>query len=176
MCMSAEWVTAIATALLFAVTAILAFAAWKQLPMIAGQVRALAEQIRLSREAEANAERRQREWETVRACERYDVDPVLEAVTSRIHASSNKGTDYSTVEKRDLICLLNYFDGLAVGIEQGLYIEGIVRDHLGLIIDKLVQRFLIANLVEKQGYDNLLRLYDRWHPKPATPPTAYTSR
>ena len=54
----AELITALAGA-------VVAYAAWIQLPMISKQVKALAEQIELSRVAEANAERRMREWETL---------------------------------------------------------------------------------------------------------------
>ena len=45
----------------------LVIVAWIQLPLVSRQVTSLAEQIRLSRDAEINAERRTREWETLKA-------------------------------------------------------------------------------------------------------------
>lgn len=179
--MTAEEITAVATVVLAVATLgmavptiVIAVAAWKQLPLIAGQVRALADQIKLSREAERNAERRQREWETVRACERYDVDPVLEAISSRLWDASDGGTNYAKegVNQRDLICLLNYFDSLAIGIVQGLYIDAIVKDHLGLVIPKCVEQFILAGLVDSDGYENLMQVYENWRPAPP-PPVAY---
>jgi hypothetical protein len=73
----AGWITAIGTI-------VLAIAAWVQLPLIAKQMWSLAEQLRLSREAERNAERRVQEWETLKACQHYDFDPVLDGATQRI--------------------------------------------------------------------------------------------
>jgi hypothetical protein len=70
-------------------TCVLALLAWIQLPLIAKQVKGLSEQIRLSREAEEHADRRTREWETLKACERYNFDPVIEAATKRLWVASN---------------------------------------------------------------------------------------
>lgn len=133
--LAAAWVTA-------AATVVVAVAAWIQLPLISRQVRELSEQIRLSREAEQNAERRLREWETLKACQRYDYDPVLEAAPRRVARASVGGTDYRNpgIEKRDIVTLLNYLDGLAIGIEQGLYLENIVKDHLSVVFDHAVTR------------------------------------
>jgi hypothetical protein len=164
--MSAEWVSAVAEATTAVFTLALVVAAFWQLPMIASQVRQLAAQIRLTREADENTERRQREWATVAACERYDVDPVLEEVTSRIWDASGGGTNYRDpkVQKRDLVCLLNYMDSLAIGIRQDLYIEGIVKAHMKLVLSKAVREFILSGLVPREGYDNLLRLHEQWNP------------
>jgi hypothetical protein len=153
----AVWITAVATVLI-------ALAALKQLPLIAHQVSSLTEQIRQSRDAELNAERRLREWETLKACDRYDVDPILDAAMLRIYNGSQKGVNYRSpeVEKRDVICVLNYLDSLATGVHQNLYIEEIIKDHMSLVIRKHVRDLLEAGIVEKEGYHNLLRLYERW--------------
>ena len=116
--LAAEWATALATI-------IVAVAAWIQLPLISQQVQGLSKQIRLSREAEEHAERRTREWETIKACERYNFDPVIEAATKRVWEASKNGADYKRPEvaQRDLVVVLNYLDGIAIGVGQGLYIE-----------------------------------------------------
>jgi hypothetical protein len=155
-------------------TCVLAVAAWIQLPLISRQVSALADQIRLSREAEANAERRTREWETLKACQHYDSDPVLDAATQRIWIASAKGTDYrnSAVDRRD-VCLLNYLDGLATGIEQGLYIEAVIRDHLSSVFDHAVVNFVNTQIVDGAGLETLLAVHARWFR--TSPPSGYQS-
>jgi hypothetical protein len=165
----AAWVTAVATV-------VLAIAAAIQLPLIVRQVRALAEQMKLSREAERNAERRVREWETLKACQRYDFDPVLNDATRRIWIASRCGTDYrhEDVDRRDIILLLNYLDGIAIGIEQGLYIESMVQDHLSQMFDRAVRCFIEAGIVEGTALTNLLAVHARWFKRPRN--TEYQSR
>ncbi len=157
----AEWITALATG-------VVAIAAWIQLPLISKQVAALAAQIAASRAAEANAERRMREWETLKARPRYDFDPVIDGTTQRIWEASNNGKDYTLpgVNSRDIVCLLNYLDGLAVGIEQKLYMEEIVRDHLGPIFAHAVTRFLDPGIIPIAGLEKVRDLHLRWvgHP------------
>jgi len=171
--MPAEEIIAIGTILLVfatlalaAATVVIAIAARKQLPLIAGQVTGLSEQIRLSREAEANAERRMREWESLRACDRYSYDPVLEAACERIWGASDQGTNYGKpeVSRRDMVVVLNYLDSLAVGIQQDLYIEQLLKDHLSVIVEEHVRDFLDSGLIKKEGYEALLSLRAKWNP------------
>lgn len=165
----AGWVTAISTV-------VLAIAAWVQLPLIARQMRSLAEQLRLSRDAERNAERRLREWETLKACQQYDFDSVLDGATQRIWEASEQGRNYrsSAINPRDMICVLNYFDGLAVGIEQNLYIEEVVRDHLGTVVNHAVINFIRSGMIRPDGLETLLAVHGRWFPQPRGP--EYQSR
>ena len=123
-----------------------------------------------------NAERRTREWETLRACERYDFDPILDGAMERIWAASDEGKNYNNegVTKRDMICVLNYLDGLATGIQQNLYIDSIIKDHMSLVIDTHVRKFLVAGLVEKEGFETLLAVHARWFLQ--TKPPEYQSQ
>lgn len=173
---AAAWLTAYATVALAVgtvplavATIVLAVAAWRQLPLIAGQVNSLAEQIELTRGAEAKTEQRHRRWETLRACERYDFDPVIESASKRLYDNSDEGKDYARAEKRDMVVLLNYLDGLAIGIEQELYVEDLIHGHLGLIVTKCVERFLLSGLVNSDGYESLLELNSRWKKGPTKP-------
>ncbi len=163
--LAAEWITAIGTAAI-------AIAAWVQFPLISKQVRALSQQIRLSREAEQNTERRAREWETIKACERYNFDPVIEAATFRVWNASDHCRDYKlpAVDKRDLIVVLNYLDGIAIGVAQGLYIETIVRDHIGTLFHHAVVKYVESGLVETAGIEATLALHAKWF-KSARPTT-----
>ena len=153
----AELITALAGA-------VVAYAAWIQLPMISKQVKALAEQIELSRVAEANAERRMREWETLKACQLYDFDPTLDAATQRIWIASEHGKNYlrPEIDVRDMICILNYLDGLATCIEQKLYIEEVIKDHLSPIFKHAVVNFLDTKRVSPDGLEKLQDIYKRW--------------
>jgi hypothetical protein len=156
----------IATSVLALATIAIAIAAWRQLPFLVAQLGALAQQVQASREVEQAAAQRQREWETIAACGRYDIDPVIETISKRLWDASRAGVDYSKVDPRDCICILNYFDSLAIGIRQNLYIEEIVKDHNGLVISKAVELFIKGELVPAEGYRHLMALYDKWNPPP----------
>ena len=160
----AGWITAIGTI-------VLAIAASVQLPLIAKQMRSLAEQLRLSREAERNAERRVREWEKLKACQHYDFDPVLDGATQRLWEASEQGRNYRqpAINLRDMICVLNYFDGLAVGIEQNLYIEKVVRNHLGLVMNHADVNFIRSRVIQPGGLETLLTVHGRWFQQPRGP-------
>ena len=168
-------VDAVFTGLTAIASCVLAYVAWVQLPLIARQVEALSEQIRLSREAEVNAERRVKEWETLKACRAYDLDPVLDEATKRIWIASDNGKNYAStkIDERDVIILLNYLDGLATGIEQKLYIESVLRDHLGQDVKKAVESFIDTGIVTRDGMEALLAVHARWFRQP--PATGYQS-
>lgn len=104
------------------------------------------------------------ELETLKACQAYDFDGVIDAATARIAKAAGLGKDYKSpnVSQRDVICVLNYLDGLAIGIEQKLYIEQIVRDHLGPVIDHAVTNFLDTAVVERHYYPHLTNVHGRW--------------
>ena len=155
----AQWITAIST------VAIAIAAVW-QLPLIRKQIRAQREE--------------QKKWATVAACERYDTDPTLHAITQRIWTASSQGRDYTNLDllRHDVISLLNYLDALAIGVEQRLYIEEIVKDSMQLVIKKAVEQFLLTDppgkFCETEGYENLIHLYRKWNPVHGT--TQYKER
>jgi hypothetical protein len=107
------WISAAATCGIF-------FAAAIQLHLIRRQIGLGAE------------ENRQRS--TVTACERFDTDPVIHQITKRIWTASAGGQHYDPdhIDTHDLIALLNYFDALAIGVEQGFYDEAVVKAHMSL--------------------------------------------
>jgi hypothetical protein len=131
----------------------------------------LAQQIKASREADERAEQRARKWQPLEACQMYDFDPVLDNATARIWATSKKGTDYTpaSVDSRDVITTLNYLDGIATGVAQGLCIEAIVRDHLGPIFAHAQENVIQKNIVTKDGLESYIALYDKWFSVTPTP-------
>jgi hypothetical protein len=63
--------------------------------------------------------------------------------------------------------ILNSLDAIAIGIDQGLYIENLAWDHLDAIVKRHVKSFVDSGLIEKAGmeredYLRLLDLRDRW--------------
>jgi len=47
--------------------------------------------------------------------------------------------------------VLNFLDAIAIGIEQGLYIEGLAWDHLDTIVKRHVKRLIDSGFVETSG-------------------------
>jgi hypothetical protein len=129
----------------------------------------------LYRKADQAAERRTKKWETLKACQSYDSDPVLDQATGRIRIASEKGKNDRNpdVDQRDATCVLNYLDGLATGIAQNLYIEAVMRDHLGVILNHAVVNFVDSGLVDRDGLKSVLALHAKWF-RPVAP-TAYQS-
>ena len=119
-------------------------------------------QIRaLRREAEERWEN-ERAWSTLKACEKYDTDLVLTNALIKLRDARNVGLllknprDYSL----EMTTILNYLEGMIIGIEQGFYKEEIVRDHMEPIIRDHVREFLsgAAREVMVDKDDNFSRL------------------
>jgi hypothetical protein len=78
----------------------------------------------------------------------------------------------------------NFLDAIAIGIEQGLYIENLAWDHLDAIVKRHVKRFIDSGIIEKAGLEreDFLRLIDsrdRWlraRPKFRDVPASTVSR
>ncbi|MBK1695677.1 DUF4760 domain-containing protein [Rhodovibrio salinarum] len=141
------WISAAATCGIFVAAAV-------QLQLIRSQIRLNAD------------ENRQRA--TVAACERFDTDPVIHQITKRIWTASAGGKHYDPdhIDTHDLIALLNYFDALAIGVEQGFYDEAVVKAHMSIIIAHAVSTFILTEpsgrFVKAEGYEALVRLHDKW--------------
>ncbi len=114
----------------------------------------------------------EKKWATIRACNVYDIDPVLNEATARIFALS-KGTDYSfaTLEPviHSVLTLMNYFSAMAIGIDQGIYVESIVMDNLKENIERAVDVFITpeyAKYIRRADLELLVRLRERWQTRP----------
>lgn len=142
------WIIAFATIATVIATIATALAAWRQLSQV-------------------KAARWQKIWATVAAVERYDTDPVIDAYCQRLWDASDDGTNYKKPEinKRDIIGLLNFFNGIATGCKQGVYVESIVKDNLQLPIKKAVEKFIRGGIIDEEGYGPLLELYEDWFKK-----------
>lgn len=143
--------------------------------VIAVQLGGLKKQVRLAVDhARINAEA-QRRRATVEAVRRYESDPQLRDAIQKVWAKTAQGTDYTLLDGNDefnVITVLNYFDGIANGIEQGVLVEEIARDYLRMVMIKNVKAMLkgqsgdtwVADgpAVPDSGFDALMKLAHRW--------------
>ena len=138
-------------------------AAFKQLPLLTAQ-------IMLGRKSEEKLHARQIEVNTITACNKYDTDPVLHEVCTRIWKQSAEGRRYSseTIDQQDLITMLNYLDGIAIGVKQGVLSNAITKDHLGPIFIKAVDIIIPAVFGSFDDYEAIAELRNGW--KTPTPP------
>ena len=95
-----------------------------------------------------------------------------------LRRASQNGTDYTNIQdehRLDCITVLNYLDGVAVGVEQKVYIEEMAKDYLEAIVHKAVQALVKGESGEgwKAGrpiatqaqFPTLYALHERWSPK-----------
>lgn len=160
-----EAVTAYATAIMAIFTVVMAAAtmylAWiarEQLPILAKQAKSEFER----RAIEAT---RRKEAETLQACTRFDIDPILYHACRRLWDSADCGRNYKENPKisiHDVIVVANYLDGIAIGAEQGFYDPVIVRDHLGPHISKFIEIILPNVFGNTNDYEAMARLCASW--------------
>lgn len=137
-----------------AATTALVFVAW-------GQIRAARE--------EAKKER------TLAACNRYNSDLVLNRNVNALHRANISGTfDNNPMAFRPKVTnVLNYFESIAIGINQGLYDKQLVCDHLKEILaayckEYLNQKTMSALNYKPEDFFHLIHLNDEWHASPLT--------
>jgi hypothetical protein len=114
-----------------------------------------------------------RKWETVRACNKYITDPVLYDCAGKVRQAS-QGSDYSLAAMRPVLqeirAIINYFDSLAIGVAQGVYVDKIVEDNLSLVIEFAVDKFLLPEFdgeMNFAGLAHLIALRNSWRANPA---------
>lgn len=136
--------------------------------------------IREVRKASANIsagdEADKREF-TLTAVRRYESDPEVRAAVRHIwnKTKSPNGTDYSLLTDEDkfhVVSFLNYLDGVAVGLKQGILDEGVAKDYLQHIVHKSVLGLLLGHsgeswiaaksLVDPAPFENLILLQKQW--------------
>jgi hypothetical protein len=152
----AESITAGATAALAFLTLIIVIFGWQQ-------IRGIQRQVNEAREES-------RKWKTLEICQAYEQNACVEGAARRVYeAEASKQLDKKPrIYGRDAITLLNYLDGVAIGVRQGLYIEDLARDHLKEIVSANVKRFLLCGKPESFGIDDrdyqfLLAMHGQWN-------------
>ncbi len=72
---------------------------------------------------------------------------------------------------QEIRTIVNYFDALAVGVAQGVYVHEIIEDNLSLIMNLAVDKFLtdaFSAELNLNGPSNLIALRESWREKPST--------
>ncbi len=163
-----QWLTAAALILIAVLLAgFLAFTT-AQLGRLSGEIKRAVDMLRSSHDSH-------RRETTIEAVRRYETDPQLRESIKHIYQKTVQGTDYSLLDASDrfhVLTLLNYFDGIACGIEQGILLEALVKDYLQVVLDKNVCALLRGQsgptwvaaqpIVDPDSYGVLLALHQRW--------------
>jgi hypothetical protein len=119
--------------------------------------------------------RDQKAWRTLEACERYERDPTLTKICECLRNARDKGElDRDPRPFRlEASTLLNYCDGIAIGVVKKFYVEKIVQDHLEPIIRDHVEEFLSVKMAPKieidpKSFARLVEMIERWDKARAT--------
>jgi hypothetical protein len=116
----------------------------------------------------------QRQWATLQACDRYDTDPTLTEARRTLRALKAGETlqqeEHDTVSQ--ITTVFNYFDAIAIGVDQRLYVDRIAESHLKEIMfrrlaelwesrDPIVQKFGADYFEIFPTFNALLQRWDR---------------
>jgi hypothetical protein len=148
----------------------LAFSLPRKIGQLLREVRRASESITVADEA------RKREA-TLDAVRRFESDPEVREAVRHIWRKTNtkNGTDYSLLTDEDrfhVVSYLNYLDGVACGLKQGVLDEAVARDYLQHVVHKSVMGLLLGEsgdtwtagnpLVDPGKFENLILLQKRW--------------
>lgn len=121
------------------------------------------------------ANRQQKGSKSLEAAERYETDAILDAALRRIRETQLKPRRLRnrTQLRIDIVTILNYLDGIAIGVKQGFYDEKIVRGHLDAIVKDHYTEFLspeASDYAREIGYGlewwpELVKLEKKWDNK-----------
>ena len=114
--------------------------------------------------------RAQKQRATLDVCDRYDSDLII-VKSHRVLTSYYKNN--AEVKETDLdeaySTLMNYFDSVAIGIKQGLYLKKIADAHISRIVVKhinwsLDSKFSFHKKKDElnDSYEEIMALYEEW--------------
>jgi hypothetical protein len=111
----------------------------------------------------------QQGWESLKICQQYDFDPVLNQTLGVLRQARRDGSlaaDPLSV-RFEIVIVLNYLEGIATGIEQGFYNETIVQEHMLPIMIFHVEEVLNSDIssrlqFEPQDYERLKKFVEKW--------------
>jgi|GEM_PF-2489378 len=139
------------------------------------QLSRLSHELRRGMERITLAEQARRREATLEAVRRFESDTEVRDAVRHLWSRTEQGTDFSLLTEEDrfhVVTLLNYFDGIASGIKQGVLDDKVARDYLHGVIHKVVKALLRGEggpgwkggptLVEPENYRNLINLQSRW--------------
>jgi hypothetical protein len=117
-----------------------------------------------------SAREENRRWNNLNVCAQHEFNSTVTGAVRSIETAFVNGVpDIATSKgiRCDAYVLLNYLDGIAIGVKQGLYIEKLAKDHLKTIVHLDVQRLLGTTFAENVPLDKghwsfLVAMADKW--------------
>jgi hypothetical protein len=112
-----------------------------------------------------------KKWKTLEICAQYELNEKISDSAKSIFAVFSTGDpDGKTCKTiaRDAIVILNYLDGIAIGVGQGLYIEELAREHLRNIVEYHVSLLLKSSAkssfkdIDENDYLFLIDMHSKW--------------
>ena len=112
-----------------------------------------------------------RRWNTLNVCAQHEFNSEVSTAVRRIETAFVDGVPDIQKSKSlrfNSYVVLNYLDGIAIGVKQGLYIEKLAKDHLRTIVRLDVGRLLETSFAEKVPLDKshwsfLVAMADKWN-------------
>ena len=106
---------------------------------------------------------------TLAACTHYDLSENMYAATTDLWKARQNGQLERDPKKfkPQISLVLNHLDAIAIGINQGIYIENLAWDHLHAIVANHVKNYVDTGLCEradllKENYRTLIDLRNKW--------------
>jgi hypothetical protein len=112
------------------------------------------------------------------ACDRYDFDPLLDGITRRLALARENGELQSNPQayRLDLYSILNYLEGVAIGVERGLYHNDVIKDYMEPVFVGCIEEYITTGVlvkcaptvpvaggfVEAEDYVKMVKLVERW--------------
>lgn len=117
----------------------------------------------------------QRRWATLQACDRYDIDPRIAGslrMVRRLKEGEKPALSEYEIGMR-ITTVFNYFDAIAIGVRQGLYLPEIVKAHLSEIMFLRLEELCASTHPAAQKfrdafetyYSDLIQVLQEWDPK-----------
>lgn len=117
---------------------------------------------------------------TLAACERYDLDPLLDQICRTLADARDDGSLEKDPRKYriEIFSILNYLESIAIGVDRGLYDNSVVYDLMEPIMKGYVEEYLDTGLaqraerdppvasVEDLSFSRMRRMVADWPPKP----------
>jgi Domain of unknown function (DUF4760) len=137
----------------------------------------LREELRLASNHISQADDARKREATLEAVRRFESDMAVRAAVRHIwnKTKTRQGSDYTLLDENDryhVVSYLNYLDGVACGLKQGVLDESVARDYLQHVVHKSVLGLLLGEsgdswkagrpLVDVEAYENLILLQKRW--------------
>jgi hypothetical protein len=113
-----------------------------------------------------SSQQESRKWKTLDICAQHELSERLASAAAELREFFNADPrpDIKTISSK-WKTILNYLDGIAIGVEQGLYIEDLAKDHLKQIVEHHVREafenpgYLVKN---KGDYLKLCDMREKW--------------